>query len=537
MTATPIPLPGLPPALSSPALGSYLRRHAVEGPDRLALVDGATGEQLTYAALLAQSTHVAAKLRESGVNHGDRVGIIATNSLPYVVLLLALADLGAIAVPQNTRLNPREITANLGDAQVSAIAAGAAQAETATAVANELGVSTRFLLDGETAGWDLLEREPGVDEKELSGIRPVAGTEPSGEDTAMLLYTSGTTGQAKGCMLAQRTWSGYALNMAMSIRMSRDDTYLAFLPYFHVAGLGLMLSQLLLGGTVVTQAAADPAEMHANIKRYSVTVVMVVPGVSHALVMHPDAAPAGESALRLVVSTAGLEQRAVIDAVTDRLGAEFVGIYGQTESGTKTTWAIGEEMLTSPGTYGRVMPSLTYRIVDADDNDVPDGHPGELLLRGSTVMQGYWNRPDATAETLRGGWHHTGDVFVHDGDGRLRMVDRTKYLIKTGGENVYPQEVENVLKQHPDVADVAVAGIPDPDWGETVKAFVVARAGIDLTRANLDAYVRQSVAGYKAPRFIEFVTEIPRNVSGKILKNELTARPTDPSQQVKGATA
>ena len=537
MPATPTQLPGLPPALSSPALGSFLRRHATEGPDRTALIDGATGETLAYAGLLAQTTHVGDLLQRAGVNHGDRVGIIATNSLPYVVLLLALADLGAIAVPQNTRLNPREMTANLADAQVSAVVAGAAQAETAGAIADELGVTTRYLLDGGADGWTLLEREPGIDENEPSGIRPPAGTGPSGEDTCTLLYTSGTTGQAKGCMLAQRTWSGYALNMATSIRMSREDTYLAFLPYFHVAGLGLMLSQLVLGGTVVTQAAADPAQMHANIKRHGVTVVMVVPGVSHALVTHPDAAPAGESTLRLVISAVGLEQQVVIDAVTERLGAEYCGIYGQTESGTKTTWATPRDHLDSPGTYGRVMPSLTYRIVDVDDNDVPDGKPGELVLRGSTVMQGYWNRPDATAETLRGGWHHTGDVFVHDGDGRLRMVDRTKYLIKTGGENVYPQEVENVLKQHPDVADVAVAGIPDAEWGETVKAFVVPRPGGSVTRADLDAYVRESVAGYKAPRFIEFVTEIPRNVSGKILKNELTARPTDPSQQVKGATA
>lgn len=517
----------MPSHLHSPSLTALIHRHAVEGPERLAVVDGSTHEQLTYRQLIAQTRQVATLLDDAGVRAGDRVGILSANSLPYVVLLLALAERGAIAVPQNTRLHPGEITDNLRDARATTLVSSAELSSVATAVADELGISRRYLLEGEADGWEPLLRTG-------EGTAHPAGWEaPSGTDTATLLYTSGTTGQAKGCMLAQQTWTGYALNMSTSLQMGREDTYLAFLPYFHVAGLGLMLSQLVLGGCVVTQAAADPAQMHANVKRHGVTVVMVVPGISGPFVNHPGAA--GIESLRLVVSAIGLESMAVVDKVTEELGIEFIGIYGQTESGTKTTWATAGEIRAFPGTYGRVMPSLAYRIVDEADNDVADGEPGELVLRGSTIMQGYWERAETTAETLRNGWHHTGDVFVHQGDGRLRMVDRTKYLIKTGGENVYPQEIENVLKQHPDVADVAVAGIPDEQWGETVKAFVVAREGADLSRTELDAFVRQSVAGYKAPRFIEFVTEIPRNVSGKILKGDLAARPTDDSQRAKAA--
>lgn len=517
------------PSLHSPSLVSYIRRHAQEGPHRTALIDGDTHEQLTYRDLLDQVSQVATLLSNAGVNRGDRVGILATNSLPYVVLLLALADLGAIAVPQNTRLNPKELVTNLRDARVGAIASSQALVQTATKVADDVGVKTRYLLEGDATGWQVLQRAPD----ENVAMPDASHEDISGTDTCTLLYTSGTTGQAKGCMLAQQTWTGYAFNMTASLRLTRDDTYLAFLPYFHVAGLGLMLSNLVLGGCVVTQAAADPAQMHANVRRHGVTVAMVLPGISAPFVNHPDAPGPGESKLRLIVSAAGLEHDSVVDAVTNRLGVEFIGIYGQTESGTKTTWATAEEFLRYPGTYGRVMPTLDFRIVDADDRDVPDGEPGELLLRGMTVMQGYWERPEATAETLRGGWHHTGDVFVHEGDGRLRMVDRIKYLVKTGGENVYPQEVENVLKKHPDVADVAVAGVPDSQWGETVKAFIIPRKDVEVTRAALDAFVRESVAGYKAPRYIEFVEEIPRNVSGKILKNKLTARPTDESQRVK----
>ena len=517
--------------LHSPSMVAYIERHAHENPERMALIDGGTQEAITYGALVAR-IHAAARVLEGdGIGHGDRVGVLSPNSLPYVVLLLALAELGAIAVPQNTRLSPGEVAANLSDAGVSAVVGSVGLAETSTEAAQMAGVKRLYLLDGEAAGWTALPQgEVGL----VPGRRGPA-QEPSGEDTCTLLYTSGTTGVAKGCMLAQRTWIGYAMNMQMALRLGRDDTYLAFLPFFHVAGLGLMLSQLILGGCVVTQAAADPGQMHSNIRRHRVTVTMVVPGISGPFVNHPDAPGPAERSLRLVVSGAGLEQQAVMDAVVDRLGAEYIAIYGQTESGTKTTWATYREIRDHPGTYGRVMPSMVYRIVDENDEDVPVGEPGELLLRGPTVMQGYWGRPEDTAETLRNGWHHTGDVFVYEGDGLVRMVDRTKYLIKTGGENVYPQEVENVLKQHPGVADVAVAGIPDAHWGETVKAFVVPRPGMEPQRADLDAFVRGSLAGYKAPRYIEFVEVIPRNVSGKILKNDLVARPTDASQLVKPA--
>ncbi|UVE96905.1 AMP-binding protein [Dietzia sp. B32] len=494
-------------------------------------MDGATGESLTYPDLLGRVLAQAEQFRAAGIAPGDRVGILGVNSLPYAVTLLALSEVGAIAVPQNTRLHAAELTTNLQDAGVTALVADSAHREAATSIADDLVVVARFLLDGTAEGWTPLDRAAATVDTATLAATPVPD-ESHGEATSTILYTSGTTGRAKGCMLAQRTWVGYAQNMTSSLRMNRDDTYLAFLPLFHVAGLGLLHSQLILGGTVVTQAAADPAQMHAAVKKHGVTIVMVVPGISGPFVTHPDAAPAGDTTLRLLVSAVGLESREVIEATRTRLGVEYMGIYGQTESGTKTTWATQDQVDRNPSTYGTVMPALAYRLVDDAGRDVAPGEPGELLLRGSTVMQGYWNRPAATAETLAGGWHHTGDVFVLQDDGTLRMVDRTKYLIKTGGENVYPQEVENILKVHPKVADVAVAGIPDAEWGETVKAFVIPEPGVELTRAELDEAVRTEVAGYKAPRFIEFVDQIPRNVSGKILKNELTARPTDESQRV-----
>jgi acyl-CoA synthetase (AMP-forming)/AMP-acid ligase II len=509
---------------ASLALPQYLRRHAKERPTQVAVIDGATDESVTYAELLTRVQSLAAGLRSVGLDAGSRVGIVALNSLRYVELLWALAELGAIAVPLNLRLNPVEAAANLADAGATAIVADATMAPMADAILARTDIPLRLTLAAEREGWT-----------SLASLRVEGGRVPeqvSGETIATLLFTSGTTGRAKGCELRQRTWTGYAMNMAATIRMGPTDVYLAFLPYFHVAGLGTLLSQMCLGGTVVTWAVADPAKMIGLIERHRVTIVFVVPGISGPFLDSPALAQHDVSSVRLLISGAGMERPGIADQVAERLGAEYVAIYGQTESGTKITWATAEQVRANPRTYGSVMPGLAFRIVDADDQDVPEGQPGELVIRGGTVMAGYWNQPEASAETLRGGWHHTGDTFVHDGGGMLRMIDRTKYLIKTGGENVYPLEVENALRTHADVADVAVIGIPDPEWGETVKAFVVPTAGATPERSVLADWVRTTIAGYKAPRFIEFIDAIPRNESGKVLKHPLAERATAEDQRV-----
>lgn len=511
---------------TSPGLTAFLRRHALEQPDRLAVIDSMSNESLNYQDLLRDVLRLAEGLRGIGVVSGMRVGIVALNSLRNVTVLLSLAEIGAVAVPLNLRLKPQEAAANLVDAGAEAIVTDSAVSQLADAILQEFDIPLRITLADERDGW--------VSTSELLSS---TGSVPSldsthGDMPATLLFTSGTTGRAKGCILTHRSWTGYGRNMAASIELSRDDTYLALLPYFHVAGLGTMFSQLVLGGTVVTLGVADPARMYQAIMEHRVTVVFVVPGISGRFVDFAEASDFDTSSLRLVISGAGMERPGLAAQVAERLQADYAAIYGQTEAGTKITWATAAQLSTNPNTYGSVMPGIAYRIVDADDNDVPDGIPGELIIRGETVMSGYWNRPDATAETLRNGWHHTGDTFVHEGGGAVRMVDRTKYLIKTGGENVYPQEVETVLRTHPSISDTAVIGIPDPDWGETVKAFVVLAEGATVTPAEVSDWARREVAGYKAPRFVQYVESIPRNESGKVLKNLLAEHDTTEDQRV-----
>ena len=355
----------------------------------------------------------------------------------------------------------------------------------------------------------------------------------TGETLFMLLYTSGTTGKPKGCMIPQRVWTSYAVNMAACFQMSLTDVYLGFLPYFHVAGYGAAVSQLTLGGTLVTLALPDPPTMYSLIEKYRVTLVFLVPGISAAFLYSEARQGTDLLSLRAFIGGAGAEKLELINDVEKLLGAKYYGIYGQTESGGKVTWADSDLSRENPQTYGYVMPFFDYRIMDDNDREVAPGVVGELCLRGPSVMQGYWNLPEDTAETLRNGWHHTGDFFMVMADGQVRMVDRKKYLIKTGGENVYPQEVEMVLLGHEAIADASVIGILDDQWGETVKAFIVVKPGASLSRLEVDAWVRQSIAGYKVPRFIDFVESLPRNASGKVLKNALRELPTTAEQKVK----
>lgn len=504
-----------------------LERHRLSRRNHPAIVDGITGDAITYGDLYERVSRISGWLAARGIRRGDRVACLALNSKAYTEFLLALAWIGAVAVPLNIRLNPRELEFIIHDSGAQAIFACASQAASAEAAIAALPVvALRILAAPPRPGWIGYEEILGGDGRVGPDERV------SGDTLFALLYTSGTTGKPKGCMIPQVSWTGYAINMATCFGMGSRDVYLAFLPYFHVAGLGTALSQLILGGTIVTAATADPKHFYRLIEKHRVSIVFLVPGISAAFVQDEARHASDVSSLRIFISGAGLEKLELVDLVESSLGAKYYGIYGQTESGSKITWADADMIREDPTTYGQVMPFFEYRIVDEEERELGQNRVGELCLRGSTIMLGYWNHPDASTETFKGGWHHTGDLFTRCENGQMRMVDRKKYLIKTGGENVYPQEVEQVLLRHEAVGDAAVIGIPDDQWGETIKAFIVLKDGRRVARREIADWVGASIAGYKKPRFIEFVRSIPRNVSGKILKDELASRPTPAEQKV-----
>ncbi len=494
-----------------------LRRHALERPGKTAIIDGVTGETISYGELHGRVMRIAGWLADHGIVNGDRVACLALNSKAYTEFFLALSWIGAVLVPLNIRHAAPELRFIIEDAGARACFSCSQMAPLAEAALDGNATVQLKILHGATrAGWTdfslltaasnaVLEMDPSV----------------SGESLFMLLYTSGTTGSPKGCMIPQRTWTGYAVNMATCFGMGEADVYLAFLPFFHVAGFGTALSQLILGGTIVTAPLADPGLFYRLIAEHRVSIVFLVPGISAAFIADESRGTYDTTSLRTFISGAGMEKPELVEAVEAQLGAKYYGIYGQTEAGGKVTWADSRMVRDDPATYGRVMPFYDYILADADDHDVPPGEIGELCLRGSTIMLGYWNQPAATAEALKNQWHHTGDLFVRLANGQVKMVDRKKYLIKTGGENVYPQEVEQVLLRHEAVADAAVVGIPDERWGEAVKAFVVLKPGHELSRAAIEDWVGAHIAGYKKPRHVEFVAALPRNVSGKVLKTAL----------------
>ncbi|MBP9129643.1 MAG: AMP-binding protein [Steroidobacteraceae bacterium] len=511
------------PLLTSVPCRYLLKRHALERAGKTAVIDGVTGEAISYGELHERVMRMAGWLASHGIVTGDRVACLALNSKAYTEFFLALASIGAVLVPLNIRHAASELRFIIEDAGARAcFACGQLASLAEAALDGNATVQLKILHGPSREGW--------TDFSNLTAAgNPARGMEPSvsGESLFMLLYTSGTTGKPKGCMIPQRTWTGYAANMAACFGMGETDVYLAFLPYFHVAGFGTALSQLILGGTIVTAPLADPKLFYRLIAEHRVSIVFLVPGISAAFIADESRAATDTSSLRTFISGAGVEKLELVDAVEAQLGAKYYGIYGQTEAGGKVTWADSRMLRDDPTTYGHVMPFCDYMLADNDDHDVPPGAIGELCVRSSTVMLGYWNHPAATAETLKNDWHHTGDLFVQLANGQVKMVDRKKYLIKTGGENVYPQEVEQVLLRHEAVADAAVIGIPDERWGEAVKAFIVLKPGRELTRAAIADWVGAHIAGYKKPRHVEFVAALPRNASGKVVKADLVTRPVD----------
>jgi acyl-CoA synthetase (AMP-forming)/AMP-acid ligase II len=336
----------------------------------------------------------------------------------------------------------------------------------------------------------------------------------------MLLYTSGTTGRPKGCLLSQSAWLASNANLVHGLRLEHGERLLAVYPLYHVAGFGMAMSVLTLGGAIVFCESASPGELWPLVARYDVTRTGL-PGLRAQL----DAAtPAATGSLRGVVGGANMESARTLERTREVLpGAVFNGVYGSTEAGNFVTVTTAAEELERPGTIGRPLPGFDVRIAGENGGRAAPGNPGELCLRGASTMSGYWRTPEATDDALRDGWVHTGDVVRADDDGYLYLIDRVKDMIKSGGENVYSIEVETVLLHHPSVADVAVHGVSDPRWGEAVKAVVVPAPGAAPTPEELDAFCRERLAAYKRPRWYELVDQIARSQTGKIVKRELRA--------------
>ena len=498
-------------------IGAWPTRRAFLSGERIAFVEGK--RRVTFAEFDRRTSQLAQALSESGVRRGDRVGALMVNSVAFLEAMFAAAKLGAIFVPMNFRLAPPEVAYLLADsgADVFVWSAGCSKLARGALAGEGVRVRMRVVVGGEPADGEL-----DFEELVSRGVPAAPSIDVDGRDVCALMYTSGTTGRPKGVMLTHDNLMWNLINVLSVGRGLREgDRTVTVAPMFHSGGLGVhTLPLIYIGGTNTIMSAFDPQATLAAMARERVTVQFLVPAMWAALMAVPAFEEYDLSALELAVTGAAPCPLPVLEYFEGR-GVPFQEGFGLTETAPGATLLDAGHIKEKAGSIGRPLFHVSTRIVDEQDCDVPVGEVGELLVRGPNVFAGYWGRPDATAEAFRGGWFHTGDLGRVDAEGFITLVDRKKDMIITGGENVYPIEVEQVLYRHPAVREVAVVGVPHDKWGETPIAVVVLADGMAEATDELIAYARERLAHFKCPTRVEYVPELPRTATGKVLKTML----------------
>jgi len=484
----------------------------------------AEGVERSWGELADRVARFAGVLRARGVRPGDRVAMIGDNTPAMVEFYLATLWSGAVMVPVNTRWSLPEKSHCLRDAGAEVLLIEAAYLGELPALRRDCPALRTVLQPAVTEAADAEALEPL-----LAATAPVEDALRGGADLAALFYTGGTTGRAKGVMLSHDNLAANSLMGLSGLGISERSVHLHVSPLFHVAGGARVFTVTLAGGTHAMLPRFTPETFLAAIERYRVTVTVVVPAMLNALLESAAFDRFDLSSLELLCYGASPMPEALLGRAMAQLpGVRFLQSYGMTELSPVATMLGPEDHELAGGrperlrSVGRAVPNADLKVVDAEDSPLPEGEVGEICVRGPMVMQGYWQQPELSEETLRGGWMHTGDAGYLDADGYLFLVDRVKDMIISGGENVYSAAVENVLYGHPDVLECAVIGVPSERWGEAVHAVVVPRPGAALDGAALDDHCRRTLAGFECPKSYELRAEpLPRSGAGKVLKGEL----------------
>ena len=498
-------------------LGSWIARRAAIIPDHPALTFD--GETFTFAEFQRRIDLLAERLVDGGVAHGDRVAYLGPNHSAFLVALFACARAGATFVPLNFRLTGPELAYILDDCGATTLIADASLTGVVDDVRADIDVQ-RFIAVGGADGWE------NFDDVLASGVPVADPVFADAEDVAVIMYTSGTTGRPKGAMLTHGNLFWNNINALLSFdTVSTDITYTAA-PLFHIGGLNVTtLVTLQKGGHVILSGAFDPTQTLADIEKYRVTTMFGVPAMFLFMSQVPAFVTADLSSLRYLICGGAPVPEPLMRTYADR-GVTFAQGYGLTETAPLALVMGIDESEKKIGAAGnRVLPLSDVRLVDATNAEVAPGQPGEICVRGPQVMVGYWDNPGATDAAIDDdGWFHTGDVGREDEDGYVYVIDRVKDMVISGGENVYPAEVESVLYSHPAVAEVAIVGLPDDKWGEAVTAVVATAPGETVTLEELREFAADRLARYKLPLRLEFIDALPRNPSGKVLKFALRDR-------------
>ncbi|WP_322514095.1 long-chain fatty acid--CoA ligase [Rhodopseudomonas palustris] len=492
----------------------WITHHAEARPDRIALIDLTTQRTLTYRVLDERVDRLAAHLATLGVGRGDRVAVLAANTTDTLEVQFACFRLGAIFVPLNVRLTVHELAFIVGDAAPRVLAhdtdfaAMAGELQSQCAIAHLLQFGEPY----EAA----LAASPRLDRAEAVTL----------DDVSTIMYTSGTTGKPKGAMITHGMTFINAVNLGIPAFISQRTVFLCVMPLFHTGGLNCYTNPVLhAGGTVILMRAFDPGETLKIIGDASIglTHFFGVPSIYQFMCQHPAFADTDLSRLQLA-GVGGAPMPVPLLRIWQDRGCVLVQGYGMTETSPAVLILDSDDAARKAGSAGKPVLHADLKIVGPDGEPVQPGEMGELWVKGPNITPGYWNRPEANRTSFTDGWLHTGDAARVDDEGFYYIVDRTKDMYISGGENVYPAEVEDVLYQLPEIAEAAVIGAPDPQWGETGVAIVAVKSGRDLSESKLHTHCRERLARFKCPQRVIFVEALPRNATGKVHKPTLRER-------------
>jgi len=493
-------------------IGSYLAHRAMLNPDDESLV--CEDVRLTWAESNARTNQICHALRKLGVEHGDRVGLLALNEPEYLELFYGLGKIGAILVPVNYRLAGPEMQYILSDSDVKAFVFGPQYVDVVETFRGDIPAEHFIALMDAPPDWALsyaaLTANESTEEPELVG---------GDDDVLTILYTSGTTGKPKGAMLTHRNYFVSATNLIATLG-DLGETALLVLPLFHIGGIGNVPLAPQTGIRSIMLKSLDPQRMLELIQEEKVNVFGSVPALLQIIKMVPDFEKYDWSSVTKVFVYAAPLPVALLEEYA-AAGIEVRNLYGMTESCGSGTVIDGPHSLVKAGSCGLPEFLAEVKVVGDDGNEVGPEEMGEVLMRADFVMKGYWNNPEATAQTIRDGWLYTGDIARRDADGFFYIMDRKKDMIISGGENIYPAEIEDVLMHHPKIADAGVVGYADEMWGEAVRAVVVVQPGEELTSEEVIAWCKGKIGKFKIPKSVEFTDALPRTPTGKILKRVL----------------